>query len=61
MTFLKRYSNSAVALNFFTSCMVRNVACAYFARPSNGGGELLQSCLALAGLTEVNLSLCLKS
>lgn len=23
MTFLKRYSNSAVALNFFTSCLVR--------------------------------------
>ena len=22
MTFLKRYSNSAVALNFFTSCLV---------------------------------------
>ncbi len=24
MTFLKRYSNSAVALNFFTSCLVRH-------------------------------------
>lgn len=55
MTFLKRYSNSAVALNFFTSCMVSKRGlrpyCMYLERWGGGGAILYSPGWSYCGLS----------